>query len=300
MEILRYEPGMAPELTSVYNELTCGVPHCYPVRVEDFASAVAPAAEGGSSQKLLHSEAAFVGRAGGSILGFIHVAVQRPEEDGEREEGIIRFFAYERGHRSVGQDLLVAAEEYLRERGLCRITAFEQDYRYPFYHFDHAYLSDRLDPVEAVLGFNGYRRVDGEVFLDGLDYDPLEPAPADVDAEISLTWEQGRGTRPGLIVRAHRGEKEIGICACVSCGEFSRADEVQDWFFTPWLEVLDEMQGKGLGRYLLQRARQEMHRVGYRHAGISTSWENFRALLFYSNYGYRVVDWTYGLRREMK
>ena len=298
MEVLRYEPGMAPELTSVYNELTCVVPHCYPVHVDDFASAVAPGAAGGSSQKLLHSEAVFVGRAGGSVLGFIHVAVQRPEEDEEREEGIIRFFAYERGHRAAGQDLLAAAEDYLRERGVRRITAFEQDYRYPFYHFDHAYLSDHLDLVQAMLGFNGYRRVAGEVFLDGLNYDPIDPGLTEVDAEISLEWKQGTGARPGLIVLAHQGEERIGVCESVSCGEFSRADEVQDWFFTEWLYISDDMQGKGLGRYLLLRVRQEMHRIGYRHAGISTSWENFRALLFYSNYGYRVVDWTYGLRRE--
>ena len=57
---------------------------------------------------------------------------------------------------------------------------------------------------------------------------------------------------------------------------------------------------QGLGRYLLQRALREMHGAGYRHAAISTHWRNYRAFLFYSNYGYRVVDWTYGLRREIQ
>ena len=300
MEILRYDPGMAPELTSAYNEVTRGVPHCYLVSVEDFASAVAPAAEGGSSHKLLHSEAVFVGRAGGLILGFIHVAVQRPEEDEEREEGIIRFFAYERGYRAVGQDLLAAAEDYLRERGVHRITAFDQDYRYPFYHFDHAYLSDHLDHVQAALGFNGYRRVAGEVYLDWPNCRSVIPAPADVSVDISLKWRPGRGTRPGLIARVHQGEKAIGVCECVSGGEFSHVAEAQDWFFTTWIGISEEMQGKGLGRHLLQRALQEMQRVGYRHAAISTDWQNFRAFLFYSNYGYRVVDWTYAWRRELR
>jgi GNAT superfamily N-acetyltransferase len=73
----------------------------------------------------------------------------------------------------------------------------------------------------------------------------------------------------------------------------------QDWFFTDGLGVSDEVQGKGLGRYLLQKARQEMHRIGYRHAAISTDWMNFRAFLFYSNDGYHRVDWTYALRRTV-
>jgi GNAT superfamily N-acetyltransferase len=121
-----------------------------------------------------------------------------------------------------------------------------------------------------------------------------------VRVDISLQWEQGRGARPGLIVQGRQGEKEIGTCECVSAGEYSRSEEAQDWSFTTGLDIAEEMQGKGLGRFLLQRALEEMHGIGYRHAAISTGWRNFRAFLFYSNCGYHVVDWTYGLRRELK
>lgn len=304
MEILPYEPTMSSELASAYNNVICGVPHCYSVRVEDFVSAVAPLVEGGKSHARLHSEAAFVAKEGPSILGFIHLAVERPEEANEAEQGMIRFFWYERGHRAAGQALLVAGEEYLRQRDIGRVTAFPQDYRYRFYYLAHAYLSDHLDQVHALLGFNGYQRVAGEVFLDWPSYEPIVPSPADVSADISLGWVEGRGTRPGLKVQAHlgqiKGEKEMGVCECVSGGEFSHADDAQDWLHTVWLGVSEEVQGKGLGRYLLQRALQEMHTVGYRHAAISTSWQNFRAFLFYSNYGYRVVDWTYALSRGLE
>ena len=300
MEILRYEPAMSSGLTSAYNNTIRGVPHCYPTSVEDFASVVAGAAGEGSSHDRLHSDAAFVAREGTSILGFIHVAMERPKKADEAEQGVIRFFWYERGYRTTGQALLAAAEEYLQERGISQITAFPEDYRYPFYHFDHAYLSDHLDHVQAALGFNGYRRVAGEVYLDWPNCRSVIPAPADVSVDISLKWRPGRGTRPGLIARVHQGEKAIGVCECVSGGEFSHVAEAQDWFFTTWIGISEEMQGKGLGRHLLQRALQEMQRVGYRHAAISTDWQNFRAFLFYSNYGYRVVDWTYAWRRELR
>ena len=70
-------------------------------------------------------------------------------------------------------------------------------------------------------------------------------------------------------------------------------------FYNMWLGVNDEFQGRGLGRYLLQYALHEMHKIGYRHAVISTDWENYRAFLFYSNCGYRVVDWTYELEKDL-
>jgi len=63
--------------------------------------------------------------------------------------------------------------------------------------------------------------------------------------------------------------------------------------------VVDELQSRGLGRHLLQRSLKEMHGAGFRHAAISTALGNHRAFLFYTNYGYRVVDWTYGLGREL-
>ena len=131
-------------------------------------------------------------------------------------------------------------------------------------------MSDHLDPVQALLGFNGYQRVAGEVFLDWPNYSPVVSSSPDVSVEVSLEWKQGGGMRPGLIVRARQDEKEIGVCECVSCGEYSHADEAQDWLFTTWLGVSDEMQGRGWGRYLLQRALKEMHGIGCRHASIST------------------------------
>ena len=36
-----------------------------------------------------------------------------------------------------------------------------------------------------------------------------------------------------------------------------------------------------------------------RHAAISADWENYRTLIFYSNCGYRVVDWTYEYHKTL-
>ena len=100
-------------------------------------------------------------------------------------------------------------------------------------------------------------------------------------------------------VVAHSGGKQIGECESVSCGEYSDAREAQDWLFTTVLNVEGPQQGKGLGRRLLWRALVEAREAGYRHAAISTAWDNHRAFLFYSNFGYHVVDWTYGYGKKL-
>ena len=99
-------------------------------------------------------------------------------------------------------------------------------------------------------------------------------------------------------MRAYLDDEEIGECESVSGGEFSSHPDAQDWLHTTGLDIEEPYQGQGIGRYLLQYSLQEMHQVGYRHATISTDWENYRAFLFYSNCGYRVVDWTYELEKH--
>lgn len=299
MDIVPYESGLEEDLAIAYNEATRLVPHCYPVSQADFATALQPVLSGESDFERLENQAIFIATDDSAIHGYIHIGIQRSDEDNPRPVGIIRFFYYERGYRPAGQALLEAAENYFRQHQAFAVEAFMQEYRYPFYCFAHSYLSNSLDQVEALLGYNGYAKIGGEVFLDWLDYIPKKPDPIDLSFEIKLEWQEGQGKLPGLRAQALQGDKSLGECGNVSCGEFSHVAAVQDWLFTKWLGIQEEVQGQRLGCYLLQYALQAMHGVGYRHAAISTSWVNFRACQFYSNYGYRAVDWTYAWGREL-
>ena len=127
----------------------------------------------------------------------------------------------------------------------------------------------------------------------------VTPTPTSVPVTFSVDWEQGRGQLPNCTVTAYCNDlREVGVCESVSGGEFSSHPDAQDWLHTIGLDIEDPYQGQGIGRYLLQYSLQEMHKVGYRHATISTDWENYRAFLFYSNCGYRAVDWTYELEKH--
>lgn len=223
------------------------------------------------------------------MQAFVHVDFGHIRDE---DIGIIRFLGYERGARHAGQAVLEKAEDYLKAFNVTRIFAFRSERRYRFYHFEYAFLSDALDQVQALLGFNGYCRCNGWVFLDWENYD-VTPISAPIPVTLSVAWKDERGQRPNCVVEAHQDNEEVGSCISVSGGEYSDHPDAQNWFHTVYLEIEDEFQGQGLGRYLLQYALQEMKKIGYQHAAISTRWDDYRALLFYSNCGYRTVDRTY-------
>ena len=83
MEILRYDPTMCRQLVCIFNQALRPVPHCYPVSADELASALAPAAGEAEGHRRLHSEAVFASRQGPSIAGFIHVAMEREQEQNQ-------------------------------------------------------------------------------------------------------------------------------------------------------------------------------------------------------------------------
>ena len=287
-----------PGVLDLYHDLVVGrVPHCWPV---------APSALDGTLREgeveleevRLLEQAVLV--AGPGADGFVHVGRQAVHKWQEREVGVIRFLAYRRGERAVGDGLLAAAESWMRERGLGHSTVMPQVWRYPFYAFPHAYLSDRLDHVQALVRFRGYTRSGGEVFLDWPEMRP-EPGvrPGGLDFELSVEDRPGAGRRPGLRLRALQAGEGIGECVLVSAAESSPAGEAHDFAFCDWLGVNENHQGNGLGRFLLAQAMYLARERGYRHGAISTALRNDRAFLFYTNHGFRVVDWTYEFTREL-
>ena len=294
MEIIQYTPDLLSPLTKFYNKLTAEVPHCYPVREEEFAFAMEKVGTGEYHRggEKHNSERIFIAMSDNTIKAFVHTVLSLKSENEEEDVGFIRFLGYERGERNAGQVVLEKAEEYFKACNVSRIYAFSQNRRYRFYHFEHAYLSDALEHVQGLLGYNGYRRSDGEVFLDWENYE-VPPIEAPIPITLNVEWQDGRGQRPNIHIDAYLDDKKVGECDTLSCGEFSSHPDAQDWLHTVWLGIEEAFQGQGLGRYLLNYTLQEMHNVGYRHAAISTNWENYRALLFYSNCGYKVVDWTY-------
>ncbi len=299
MEMLDYKAEMLGDVAGLFTRGVANVPNCWPVDDADFAGGIA-AVSGGECDggPPVEDQALSVATVRGEVVGFAHFGIDRRDPD-EPPRGAICFLYYERGCRSAGQGLLAATESTFAARSLTEVCAFDSSYRYRFYCFPHAYLSDHLDHVSALLQFNGYRLTGGEVFLNGLDYETAELPHADLDFDLAVTWPRERGRRPGCHVLAHRDGETIGECKITCGGDYSRHPDAQDFGFVDWLGVEKPYQHRGLGKLLLFHARNEMLAVGYRHTAISTARHNNRAFLFYSNHGYRVVDWTYQLSKSL-
>ena len=299
MEILDYRAEMLGEVAGLFNNGVANVPNCWPVDEADFSGAIAAVCggecDGGPS---VDDQALSVAALNGRVVGFAHTGIDRGDSD-EAPRGAICFLYYERGCRGAGQALLDAVEARFAARSLSEVCAFNQSYRYRFYCFPHAYLSDRLDHVSALLQFNGYRPTRGEVFLNGLDYEAAELPQVDLDFDLTVTRPRRRGRRAGCHLKAHRDGETIGECEITCGGDYSRHPDAQDYGFVDWLGVEKPYRRRGLGKLLLLRGRNEILAAGYRHTAISTALHNNRAFLFYSNHGYRLVDWTYQLSKPL-
>ncbi|MFC1717942.1 GNAT family N-acetyltransferase [Candidatus Poribacteria bacterium] len=287
------------ELVHVYNEQTASVPHCYPISREEFEIGLLDP-RNDRHCKEAHSERIIAAEEDGRITGFAHIAIGRVEfSDRKQVGGLLHFLTYESGHRAAGQALLEACEKHTFDSGASQVWAFQNGCNYRFYHLDFGNVSDHMGHVYALFHMNGYKVNEGEIFMEQPDYSIIEPVLPDHQVEIVVEQKPGRGVLPGLLVQAFRDGEEVGSCESGSCGDCCKTGEVQDWFFVHWLGVDRHDQGKGWGRYLLQRTLWEMRKIGYKNAIISTDITNPRALLFYTNYGYRVSDTVYGLVKHL-
>lgn len=294
-------PDDLPGLCAAYNGLVVGrVPHCGPVSAAEMGPVLAaPTLTIEREGARLTEQAVLVAGAGGALRGFIHLGIQAPDERGP-SGGVVRFLAYPRGQRALGDALLAAGQAWLRARGAATVRVIPQPWRYEFYGYAHAFLSDHLDHVQALLRCRGYRKTGGEVFLDWPDMAPVAPGPVPGLAfDVTLEELPGAGLRPGLRLRAVQGDEILGVCLLKSASEFSRAPQAQDVAFCDWLGVKEPWQGRGLGRFLLASALCQARARGYRDAAISTAHDNDRAFLFYTNCGFQVVDWTYEFGRDL-
>jgi GNAT superfamily N-acetyltransferase len=297
MQILPFNPSMAAEVARIYNEVTAPIPHCQPVQAEVFADTEALRSDSCTQEVIL------VAQEGGEIRGFVHVGVAKPATKDwmpQGEPGIIRFLACRPGERAVGVALLEAAENWARAQGRASILAWHMMYTYHFYFVPHAQLPQRLLHISSLFGMAGYQLWNwSETILEWRDFDvsPLPAPPAELELEIIINpghrvWQNHNAPDfPGLAVKATKDGAYTGTCVMLYTEP--------GWCFCDELGVIDPLQGRGYGKYLLLRALEETRRRGCQHALISTGGTNYRAQLCYANLGYRLIDWTIAVQKEL-
>ena len=187
------------------------MPYCYPVTPDEFEIGIRCHEERDDEPYADLSDESFlvVENGDSTILGFAHVAIWRKGEEASRiglypiEEllndriGLIRFFHYRAGARPAGQALLEAAEKHLRDSGINQIRAFSY-YGYRFYRFCHAFQSDKMGHVGALLSMNDYRITRGILLLEFPDFIAPNPVSPDPDVITQFDICPGRGKLPNM------------------------------------------------------------------------------------------------------
>ena len=296
VEIVPYEPDMAAGLACCYNGLMAPVPYHHPA-AEDWFRDLRPAEFQSCTE-----EAVLVALEDGQVVGFTHVGISAPPTHKwhiKGEPGVIRFLSYRPGERAVGAALLEAAERWLWEHERTKIVAGFSGYMYPFYPLPGGHISDRISHVPPLFGMAGYAVPESEVLFHWLDYQPPEVPRPDVEFELACEAKQTDQRGLAVTIRAMQGDRQVGECNMSSLRGDPWRPQFADWCVSGELLVAEAMQGRGLGKYLHARGLAEMRRDGCRHAMISTDWNNYRAYLFYTNFGYSFLDRTSGFGRDL-
>jgi ribosomal protein S18 acetylase RimI-like enzyme len=297
MEIVDFELDMAEGVARSYNDVVAGAPYCEQVGGEWFVDL-----------KKLHrqplvEENILVADQREGVAGFVHIGVAAPAQDDwhvKGEPGVIRFLSYRRAERAVGAALLREAERRLRAQGRTKIVAGNNSFLYPFYHLPFGHISEQISHLPPLFGMAGYDVEESEVFFVWKDFDPPRIACPDLDFEISGGWQDDvGGMGPGVELHVRQGDAKVGVCEIVRLGSRQWRPALAETCFCTGLHLDDHMQGKGVGKYLLARGLAEMRKSGARHAMISTDWNNWRAYLFYTNFGFTFLDRTFGFAKSL-
>jgi GNAT superfamily N-acetyltransferase len=292
VKILSFKSSFASGLADCYNRIISTLPHCRPATPETFASL-----EGLKSPNCQEEMILAAINHEGDVTGFVHVGIALPPTEAWHPQGepaVIRFLAYQSGQRPVGEALLKAAEAWARERNRTAMAAYHSLYMYPFYYLPHSLLSSRLAHISALFGQAGYQVMDwSEIFYDWQDFLVPQVRKPELDFVIDVQEQEIlHHDLPGVEVTAPQEDGNwAGRCIML------RVDE--DWCICDRLDVIEPLQGRGIGKYLLARGMEEMRKQGCRHSLISTGSSNYRAQLFYSNFGFAFCDWTTSSWKEL-
>lgn len=305
-------------LTEFYNDQFANLPYCHPVSTEAFEVGIRcrQSKRGNKwvkrSYEDLSQEKLIVASQDDEVIGFAHVAKWCGDLDQahwlgltplqgilHRQVGLIRFFHYRQGHRSAGQAIIEAAEDYFRKLGLSQIRAFSY-YGYRFHRFCHAFLSDRVGQVRSLLGMNGYRTTRGLILLHLPNFQVSEPTSPDPQIKVQVQHKSGDGNLQNIRIKLMRKRKEIGDSYSISGGHFCRGSTAQDVFYVAWFFIDKQEQGRGLGRYMMRYLLWELQNSGYKTATLHVDTGNARAQLLYTNLGFQTVDTNYQFFKDMR
>lgn len=294
MTLIPYEPSMIDGIARCYNDNMAVVSRFRPIEASRFAvrEVLLP------PHVRVRDEQIMVAREGRDIVGFIHVGIARPPEEADSipgEPGVIRHLCYQPGCHRAGQALLEWAEAYFRQHDRKEILSWHIAHRYFFGMGVCPNLSEKIAHVWALHTVNGYHEEGSHIDFEWPDFVPPVLARPALDFEIRMEWSGGPAYDPMDVcdIFAYQGETQLGQCT------MARLPVDPEWGHCDFMRVEPPYRGRRLGWYLLALGLEEMRKLGCRHAIVNTHFDNPRAILCYTNFGFRFAHRAAHFRKQL-
>ena len=299
MQIVEWNLQDIGRLTNYYNQQCECLPFSYPLTPPEFEVGIQN--EGWQ----LEGSRIFVAKENRETAGFVHVIPPchiTPADTQERGRriGYIAFFVYTPGYRTIGQALLEKAEAVLMEIGVDEIHTV---YGYECHEFGIGGVTHRWPHVLGLLGANGYKVTDSDLFLIAQDFEVQDPTPPiDCnDLQVRIYYYTGRAPIVSPRVHVFDGEQVVVKHGTESVAHYyPSAKKAAQQLYTFGVSVRKPYRGQGWGRFVLQKVLWEARKLGYRDAILSTGLDNYQAQLLYASCGYRGISTSSTFKKILK
>ncbi len=250
-----------PAVTALVNAAAAQAPFSAAVTPDELHTLGLTNASAGVHPVSLQNDPAgwLVLRGRDTLLGFAHACVGRLS-GAEAQAGFIRFLTFVPGRTEVGVTLLAAAERFLRGAGVRQLYAWHPHTGYPFYHAGVGVVNGQDFYNLSALGEAGFEMT-GRL----LCYQRLltRPTPEQTPAlRLRTLFSAGDAERwTALTYRPNQaqpcGQVEV-ICLPAYLGM-----DGKPLAYLRRLDVQEEAQRQGIGRWLLQRTCNEFYGRGF-------------------------------------
>jgi ribosomal protein S18 acetylase RimI-like enzyme len=142
---------------------------------------------------------------------------------------------------------------------------------------------------------NGYREEVSDVEFQWCDFVPPPLERPTLGFEMSMQWQEGPAEAPMDIREINVLQADTLLGQCIMLRE--RANP--EWCHCDHLRVEPAYQGQRLGQYLVAVGLREMQQLGCRHALVGTEFDNARAILCYTNLGFRFTHRLATFRKQL-
>lgn len=284
LQITQPQPMQIGALREIYLAATSAAPHCRFVPDLDRFGAC-----------LLGSYTTprqiFVAEESGTPQGFAALGRLKNETADTENDAITALFFT---HAAAGQALLEACESQARPGDLLAFP--DQHNQCPIAGYNGGWdgLPDRIPAVAQLLARSGYTPYHRELHL---SCDLSRAVPIQAAALPGVKLESQAGEQPhSFALYAMSGGRKAGECHYITLASILGPSAAHIGYID-WLHIEPDSRRRGIGRYLMVQALDDLRRRGCDTCWLTTGANNWPAQPLYLALGFEMVDCSASYRK---